>query len=111
MRITVFVLALAGAICASLAAQQSNVPSILISRQLAELEQIAVGDQVQLATDEKGGDARTFRVAGIYEPTPDPMRLGAVPREVRLHLTDLLALTRDESTPPAPSMSSRSTWH
>jgi ABC-type lipoprotein release transport system permease subunit len=101
VRITVFALALAlaGAICASLAAQQSSVPSILISRQLAELEQIAVGDQVDLATDEKGADARTFRVAGIYEPTPDPMRLGAVPREVRLHLTDLLALTRDESTP------------
>ena len=84
---------------AGLAAQQSDTSSILVSRQLAELEQIAVGDQVQLTTDEKGGDARTFRVAGIYEPTPDPMRLGAVPREVRLHLTDLLALTRDESTP------------
>ena len=88
-------------VCTSawLAAQQLDTASILVSRQLAELEQIAVGDQVQLATDEKGGDARTFRVAGIYEPTPDPMRLGAVPREVRLHLTDLLALTRDESTP------------
>ena len=99
MRITVLALALASAICASLAAQESNIPSILISRQLAELEQIAVGDQVQLATDEKGVDARTFRVAGVYEPTPDPMRLGAVPREVRLHLTDLLELTRDEATP------------
>ena len=99
MRITVFALALTGAICASLAAQESTIPSILISRQLAELERIAVGDQVQLATGEKGDDARTFRIAGIYEPTPDPMRLGAVPREVRLHLTDLLELTRDESTP------------
>ena len=99
MRITVFVLTLTGAIVAALAAQQSTTPSILVSRQLAELEQIAVGDQLQLATDEKGTDARTFRVAGIYEPTPDPMRLGAVPRAVRLHLTDLLALTREESTP------------
>ena len=99
MRITVFALALTGAICASLAAQESAIPSILISRQLAELEHIAVGDQVQLATDENGADARTFRIAGIYEPTPDPMRLGAVPRELRLHLTDLLELTRDESTP------------
>jgi ABC-type lipoprotein release transport system permease subunit len=81
-------------------AQQTEPPSILISRQLAELEQIEVGDQVRLATDEQGRDARAFRVAGIYEPTPDPMRLGAVPREVRLHLTDLLALERDASTLP-----------
>src|SRR6188474_1559763 len=83
----------------ALLAQQLETPSILVSRQLAELEQIAVGDQVQLATDEQGTDARAFRVAGIYEPTPDPMRLGAAPRAVRLHLTDLLALTRDPSTP------------
>jgi ABC-type lipoprotein release transport system permease subunit len=88
-------------ICASalLIGQQPDVPSILVSRQLAELEQISVGDEVRLATDEQGSDARAFRVAGIYEPTPDPMRLGAVPRAVRLHLTDLLALTRDAATP------------
>lgn len=95
-----FVLALAGALLATaVAAQQPETPSILVSRQLAELEQIAVGDEVQLATDEQGTGARAFRVAGIYEPTPDPMRLGAVPRAVRLHLTDLLALTRGASTP------------
>lgn len=100
VRISVFALALAGAlVSASLAAQQSEQPSILMSRQLAELEQIAVGDEVRLATNEQGTDARVFRVAGIYEPTPDPMRLGAVPRDVRLHLTDLLALERNESTP------------
>jgi ABC-type lipoprotein release transport system permease subunit len=81
------------------AVQRPDLPSILISRQLAELEQIAVGDEVQLATNEQGGGAQRFRVAGVYEPTPDPMRLGAVPRAVRLHLTDLLALTRDPSTP------------
>jgi len=86
--------------CAStlLMAQPPETPSILISRQLAELEQIAVGDEVRLATSEQGTGARAFRVAGIYEPTPDPMRLGAVPREVRLHLTDLLALERGAST-------------
>jgi ABC-type lipoprotein release transport system permease subunit len=82
-----------------LGARQPELPQVLVSRQLAELEQIAVGDEVQLATDEAGTDGRAFRVAGIYEPTPDPMRLGAVPREVRLHLTDLLALTRQPSTP------------
>ena len=92
---TFVVLVCAGAL---LVAQQPETPSILISRQLAELEQIAVGDEVRLATNEQGSDGRAFRVAGIYEPTPDPMRLGAVPREVRLHLTDLLALERDTST-------------
>jgi ABC-type lipoprotein release transport system permease subunit len=84
---------------ALLSGQQPDTPSLLISRQLAELEQLSVGDEVRLATDERGTGARTFRIAGIYEPTPDPMRLGAVPRAVRLHLTDLLALTRDEATP------------
>ena len=58
-----------------------------------------MGDVVQLAPDAKGAGAQPFRIAGIYEPTPDPMRLGSVPREVRLHLPDLLALTRDGATP------------
>jgi ABC-type lipoprotein release transport system permease subunit len=101
VKASVFAAALAGAALgtAPLAQTPDIPPSILVSRQLAELEQIAVGDDVRLATDEQGTDARVFRVAGIYEPTPDPMRLGAVPRAVRLHLTDLLALTRDEATP------------
>ena len=80
-------------------AQGEPVPSILISRQLAEIEGLAAGDTVELATDAQGGRARTFHITGIYEPTPDPMRLGETPREVRLHLPDLLELTRDESTP------------
>jgi len=74
-------------------------PSILISRQLAEEEHLAAGDLVRLSPSADGGGARTFRVAGIYEPTPDPVRLGAVPREVRLHLPDLLALTREPGMP------------
>jgi putative ABC transport system permease protein len=83
----------------TLNAQDSTAPPILVSRQLADVEQLAVGDVVQLATDPKGRNVRAFRVAGLYEPTPDPMRLGSVPREVRLHLPDLLALTRDPATP------------
>jgi len=58
-----------------------------------------VGDVVRLAPDRSGERARPFRIAGIYEPTPDPMRLGSVPREVRLHLPDLLSLTRSPGTP------------
>ena len=100
MRPLVFLIALSGALCGLLLhAQDPSSPSILMSRQLAELEGLEVGDEVQLSTDERGGQARTFQIAGIYEPTPDPMRLGNVPREVRLHLPDLLALTRDPSTP------------
>lgn len=100
MKRGVFALALLGALTgAFLPAQESRPPSILISRQLAELEGLATGDEVRLATDERGSNARAFRIAGIYEPTPDPMRLGVSPRAVRLHLTDLLALTRDPATP------------
>jgi len=106
-RLRVLVLALVGTLTASLLpaqdaplpAQDAQPPSILISRQLAELEGVATGDEVELATDEPGGRSRMFRIAGIYEPTPDPMRLGVVPRAVRMHLTDLLALTRDDATP------------
>jgi ABC-type lipoprotein release transport system permease subunit len=84
---------------AALTAQAPAPAAILVSRQLAEAERLSVGDVVQLATDAAGRNARAFRVAGTYEPTPDPMRLGSIPREVRLHLPDLLALTRDPATP------------
>jgi ABC-type lipoprotein release transport system permease subunit len=75
-------------------AQQAAVPDILISRQLAEAEQLSVDDVVGLAMASDGKQATQFRIAGIFEPTPDPSRLGTVPRQVRLHLPDLLALTR-----------------
>jgi ABC-type lipoprotein release transport system permease subunit len=74
--------------------QAAHAPDVLISRQLAESEHIAVGQVIRLSTHANGEEARTFRVAGIYEPTPDPERLGAIPREVRLHLPDVLDLTR-----------------
>ena len=35
----------------------------------------------------------------MYEPVPDPARLGLVPLEARLHLPDLLALTADPADP------------
>src|SRR5262245_46801857 len=72
---------------------------MLISRQLAAERGLSVGSIVQLATDANGTSAREFRVAGIYEPTPDPARLGAVPREVRMHLPDLLDFTRRRGVP------------
>lgn len=97
----VFLVALVSAAAgAGIRAQDAaDVPSILISRQLAEGERIAIGEVVELAASADGRNPRRFRVAGIYEPTPDPARLGAVAREVRLHLPDLLDLTRDPDTP------------
>jgi ABC-type lipoprotein release transport system permease subunit len=69
---------------------------ILISRQLAEAEHLRTGMTIRLAAAADGRGGRAFRVAGIYEPTPDPQRLGQVPREVRMHLPDLLDITRPD---------------
>jgi putative ABC transport system permease protein len=81
------------------AADAQQPPDILISRQLATSEGLEVGSVVRLATDAAGTSGHEFRVAGIYEPTPDPARLGAVPLEVRMHLPDLLDLTRSPGMP------------
>ena len=94
----VVVLLVALSVAAAIAQDVPPAP-ILVSRQLADTEGLAVGDRVELATDAAGSGARAFRIAGVYEPTPNPMRLGSVPREVRMHLPDLLSLTRDPSTP------------
>ena len=80
-------------------AQTPSFPEVLITRQLAQAEGLAVGDVVRLGPRSDGSGAREFRVAGIYEPTPHPSRLGVVPREVRLHLPDLADLTRSPETP------------
>lgn len=74
-------------------------PSILVSRQLATRAGISVGDVVTLATDPTGASGRTFRVAGIYEPTPDPMRFTAERLEARVHLPDLIDITADAGDP------------
>lgn len=90
MKCSLRIVALALLAGATLRAQEP----ILVSRQLAESERLTVGTVVRLSANVDGTDAREFRVAGIYEPTPDPARLGQIPREVRLHLPDLLDLTR-----------------
>ena len=82
------------------AAQESTLPVVLVSRQLAQSEGLAVGSVIRLATDASGTRAREFRIGGIYEPTADPARLGQVPRSVRLHLPDLLEMTRPVGIPP-----------
>jgi putative ABC transport system permease protein len=80
-------------------AQEPRPPDVLVSRQLAESERLRVGSVIRLATDAQGTNGREFRIAGIYEPTPDPSRLGQVPRSVRLHLPDLLDMTRPDGIP------------
>jgi len=77
---------------------EDKLPSVLISRQLSEGEHLAVGDVIRLSASEDGRNVQQFCIAGVYEPTPDPARLGAVIREVQLHLPDLLGLSRDPST-------------
>ena len=79
--------------------QEPGPPDVLVSRQLAESEGLRVGSVIRLATDAQGTNGREFRIAGIYEPTPDPSRLGQVPRSVRLHLPDLLDMTRPDGIP------------
>ena len=68
-------------------------PAILLSRPLATARHLSVGDTVRIAARPSGEDAVTFRVAGIYEPEPDPMRFAQPRLEARLHLPDLLTLT------------------
>lgn len=68
-------------------------PAILISRQLAAARGLDIGGTVRLSAAADGSAAREFRVAGIYEPTPDPARINAAKHEARLHLPDLLELT------------------
>jgi hypothetical protein len=74
-------------------------PSILVSRQLAARAHLAVGDVVTLGSDPQGSRRAEFRIGGIYEPTPDPMRFTASRIEARLHLPDLIDLVADPADP------------
>lgn len=83
----------------SASAQTPATPTILISRQLAEVEGLRVNDTVTLASKPDGSSPGRFRIAGIYEPVADPMRLAAKRFEARLHLPDLIAMTASPSDP------------
>ena len=76
-------------------------PDILVTRQLAEAAHLSVGDVVSVSIDPSGTAPRPFRIAAIYEPTPDPMRLVSKRFEARLHLPDLLTLTSHPDDPLA----------
>jgi putative ABC transport system permease protein len=77
----------------------ATTPDVLVSRQLLESHQLHVGDVISLSGEPSGADPRQFRVVGQYEPTPDPLQLGAARLEVRLHLPDLIDLEANPSNP------------
>ncbi|HEX7140128.1 MAG TPA: FtsX-like permease family protein [Vicinamibacterales bacterium] len=86
------------------ATEEADIPAIAVSRQLRESLGLSVGEIISLSRESSGAGARQFRVAGVYEPMPDPLRLGASRHEVRLHLPDLIAMpgrawTRDGPEP------------
>lgn len=80
---------------------ESNLPEILVSRQLAQQAALHKGDIVTVAASATGAGATRFRVGGIYEPTPNPLRFTARRIEARMHLPDLQALKASPSDPGA----------
>jgi putative ABC transport system permease protein len=100
-RLSIALLCTAAAVpsVAQLQSRIDDVQAILVSRQLRESQGLAIGDVVSLSTDPTGAHSRQFRVTGEYEPLPDPLRLGALRHEVRLHLPDLLEMTASPADP------------
>jgi putative ABC transport system permease protein len=84
---------------ASAAPGEAPAPSALISRQLLRDAHLAVGGFVLLSADAKGTHPARFRIAGVYEPTPDPLKFNVERLEARLHLPDLLALGANPADP------------
>ena len=76
-----------------------DLPGLLVSRHLLEDTALAVGDVVRLSADDSRAAARPFRVVGVYEPIPDPLRITGRRLEARLHLPDLIDLTADPADP------------
>jgi FtsX-like permease family protein len=81
--------------------QGRPAPDILLTRQLMEARGLHVGDTVRLGTEPNGGVVAPFRIAGAYEPAPDPMRFAQPRFEARLHLPDLIDLTAEPGDPGA----------
>ena len=84
---------------ATAASATDGTPDVLVSRQLMARAGLTIGEVVTISADPAGKRAARFRVAGVYEPTPDPMKFNVERLETRLHLDDLLSLTADPSDP------------
>jgi hypothetical protein len=80
-------------------AAPAEPPEILVARGLLRERGLSVGGVVMLSADPRGAGARPFRIAGVYEPTPDPSRFTAKRLEARMHLPDLLALAAAPGEP------------
>jgi ABC-type lipoprotein release transport system permease subunit len=100
VKLVTFIVAL-GSLATPAVTFAADPPAILVSRQLAARAHLAVGEVVTLAVDADGTQGRQFRVTGIYEPTPDPMRFTAERLEARLHLPDLIDIVADPADPAA----------
>jgi len=92
-------LVLTAAPLASAPPADPEAPSVLISRQLLRDAHLAVGDVILLSADRAGANAARFRIAGVYEPTPDPLKYNVDRLEARLHLPDLIRLTVNPADP------------
>lgn len=77
------------------AQSSDSLPGVIVSRQLMESRSYRVGDVIRLSTRHSGEGARSFRIDGVYEPTPDPLRFAHQRLEVRFRLPDLQALIAD----------------
>ena len=77
------------------------LPELLLSRQLMEQEGLHPGDIVALASTPAGARRTRFRIADVYEPTPDPTHFTSKRLEARLHLPDLQELVADPADPQA----------
>ncbi len=87
-------------------AAPTESPGVLLSRQLMASRGLRVGDTVRLAPRPSGEGERRFRIVGVYEPTPDPMRFAQASYEARLHLPDLLSLTASSNRDRSETVSS-----
>jgi ABC-type lipoprotein release transport system permease subunit len=101
-RTILLVLALAVAATAPTAqGGPAELPGLLLSRQLMRDAGLKPGDTVRLAPDPEGSRSMRFRIAGVYEPVPDPMKFNVARYEARLHLPDLIALAAGVADPVA----------
>jgi hypothetical protein len=86
------------------AQSSASLPGVLVSRQLMESRGYRVGDVIRLSMHHSSEEARSFRIDGAYEPTPDPLRFAHQRLEVRFHLPDLQALIADAPRPAQNGM-------
>jgi ABC-type antimicrobial peptide transport system permease subunit len=80
----------------SVAASTGEVESrgeILVSRPLAEELELSAGDLLEVTGRQPGADPGQYRIVGVYEPVPDPIKLTRKRFEIRMHLQDLLDRT------------------